>query len=326
MRYKYRFLCLLFGLLMQLQGQMFPPATGGGASLPSQTGNSGKFLGTDGTNAAWSTVLTAPYGLDITAGTSANLDHNYGTKDAYPMCVDAASPYEFTVPEKITYPSTNRITVLFNPAFTGRCGVFSTVAGTGGGGGGGAVSSVFGRTGAVTAATNDYSFSQISGTLAINQGGTGATTAAAARVALLPSLSGNGSKCLAANSGATDVEFITCASGGGGGTVDGTSLLGAGTVGDPLRVNPATVPTRITGTASLTMSTFTNSCEEGTITVSGAATGDEVMIGAPNSIGAGLLWSAYVSSANTVTLRVCRVNGTATLSGVTFRATIVRSF
>lgn len=38
-----------------------------------------------------------------------------------------------------------------------------------GGGGGGAVSSVFTRTGAVVAATNDYSFSQISGTIAASQ-------------------------------------------------------------------------------------------------------------------------------------------------------------
>lgn len=41
---------------------------------------------------------------------------------------------------------------------------------------GGAVSSVFGRTGAVTAQTNDYSFSQISGTASPTQGGTGLTT------------------------------------------------------------------------------------------------------------------------------------------------------
>lgn len=39
-----------------------------------------------------------------------------------------------------------------------------TVSSSGGGGGGGAVSSVFGRTGAVVAQANDYSYSQISGT------------------------------------------------------------------------------------------------------------------------------------------------------------------
>lgn len=46
---------------------------------------------------------------------------------------------------------------------------------------GGIVTSVFGRTGDVVAANNDYAFSQISGTAAISQGGTGATGAAAAR-------------------------------------------------------------------------------------------------------------------------------------------------
>jgi len=45
--------------------------------------------------------------------------------------------------------------------------------------GGGDVSSVFGRTGAVVATANDYSFSQISGTAAVNQGGTGADLSAA---------------------------------------------------------------------------------------------------------------------------------------------------
>lgn len=47
-----------------------------------------------------------------------------------------------------------------------------------------AVNSVFGRTGLVTAQTGDYNFSQISGTNAIIQGGTGATTQQAAINAL----------------------------------------------------------------------------------------------------------------------------------------------
>src|SRR6185437_15989659 len=44
---------------------------------------------------------------------------------------------------------------------------------TGFGGGGGAVASVFGRTGVVTAATNDYSFSQISGSINLSTQSTG---------------------------------------------------------------------------------------------------------------------------------------------------------
>jgi hypothetical protein len=45
--------------------------------------------------------------------------------------------------------------------------------------------------------------------LAIADGGTGASTAAAARVNLLPSLTSNGNKALFVNSGATDIEYRT---------------------------------------------------------------------------------------------------------------------
>ena len=48
----------------------------------------------------------------------------------------------------------------------------------------------------------------VTGTLPVAQGGTGGTTASAARTNLLPSLTGNGSKLVAVNSGATDVEYI----------------------------------------------------------------------------------------------------------------------
>lgn len=363
---KHLVLILFSALTASAQIYIFPPPTGSGGSgesLPSQAGNGGKFLTTDGTNAAWAAVLASPYALDITAGETVNLDHNYGTKDAKVVCVAAASPYAEVFPGAVEYPSTNRITLIFSPAFTGRCAVFSSIAGAGAGGGGGSgtVTSVgltapseISVSGSPVTASGSFTLAWASQTankflaspdgssgamsaraivngdlpiVSIAKGGTGGQTASAARVALLPSLSGNASKCMAVNSGATDVEWTTCASGGGGGTVDGTSLLGAGTAGDPLRVNPATVPTRITGTASLSMSTFGSSnCEEGSITVSGAAVGDEVMIGAPTGLGMGLVWSGYVSSASTVTLRVCRITGSATISAQTFRATIIRSF
>ena len=48
--------------------------------------------------------------------------------------------------------------------------------------------------------------------LAISEGGTSATTVASARVALLPSYSGNATFVLAVNSGATDVEFVAAQS------------------------------------------------------------------------------------------------------------------
>jgi len=60
--------------------------------------------------------------------------------------------------------------------------------------------------GYLTAETNDLS--TVFGTLGIGNGGTGQTTASAARVALLPTLATNGSKLVAVNSGATDIEYI----------------------------------------------------------------------------------------------------------------------
>lgn len=84
--------------------------------------------------------------------------------------------------------------------------------------------------------------SQVTGTLPVGNGGTGATTAANARVNLLPSYTGNGSKILALNSGATDVEWISV---GGTGTV--TSVDGTGTV------NGITLTGTVTTSGSLTL-------------------------------------------------------------------------
>jgi hypothetical protein len=60
--------------------------------------------------------------------------------------------------------------------------------------------------------------------LAVADGGTGASTAANARINLLPSYTGNGSKVLALNSGATDVEWVT--TGGGGTGANPTASVG----------------------------------------------------------------------------------------------------
>lgn len=51
-------------------------------------------------------------------------------------------------------------------------------------------------------------------TIAIANGGTGATTASAARIALLPSMTDNGGKFLRVNAGATDYELATISGGG----------------------------------------------------------------------------------------------------------------
>ena len=58
------------------------------------------------------------------------------------------------------------------------------------------------------------SLSGLTTALSVSQGGTGATTAAGARDNILPDYTGNATKVLAVNAGATDVEFITIAAGG----------------------------------------------------------------------------------------------------------------
>lgn len=61
------------------------------------------------------------------------------------------------------------------------------------------LTSVFGRTGAVTAQNGDYTFSQISGTVLTSQGGTGASTPSGARSNLGAAAAGTNSDILALN-------------------------------------------------------------------------------------------------------------------------------
>jgi hypothetical protein len=97
----------------------------------------------------------------------------------------------------------------------------------------------------------------ISGTVAINQGGTGATTAADARVNLLPSYTGNANKVLSLNSGATDVEWTT----NGAGTVTSVDL----TAGTGISVSGGP----ITSTGSITV---TNTAPDQTVVLTQGGT------------------------------------------------------
>jgi len=67
--------------------------------------------------------------------------------------------------------------------------------------------------------------------------------------------------------------------------------------------------------------------EETTITVTGAAVGDAVFVGPPASIEADLSWGAYVSAADTVTLRVHNVasSGNINPASATWRVTVLKS-
>jgi hypothetical protein len=107
-----------------------------------------------------------------------------------------------------------------------------------------------------TIATQDASNVTITGgsvtgitDLAVADGGTGASTAANARVNLLPSYTGNGGKVLAVNSGATDTEWITVATGGSGtgdvvgpaSSTDNTVVRFDGTTGKIIQTSGVTI-------------------------------------------------------------------------------------
>lgn len=85
------------------------------------------------------------------------------------------------------------------------------------------------------------------------------------------------------------------------------------------------VPTYLTNSASLTFSTFglTGNCEEQNITLPGASIGDAVGLGPPQMMPAGVIQGGTrVSSANTVTITLCRLAGTGTITAQTFRVWI----
>ena len=61
----------------------------------------------------------------------------------------------------------------------------------------------------------------------------------------------------------------------------------------------------ISHSASITWASIAaNSTQEQTVTVPGATSGNNVYVTPASSPGAGLMWVAYVSSANTVTVRM----------------------
>jgi hypothetical protein len=112
--------------------------------------------------------------------------HQFGTANLIVNCYDNSSPPQNVEPDKIQISPTNfNVTIDFSTAQTGYCVVNG--AGTASvSGSSGAVSSVFGRTGAVLPQAGDYSFGQISGAVASiqlpNAGGDVSGTLAAATV------------------------------------------------------------------------------------------------------------------------------------------------
>lgn len=87
----------------------------------------------------------------------------------------------------------------------------------------------------------------------------------------------------------------------------------------------STISAVYANTASLTFGAVaSNGVAEQTITVTGAAAGDAVAVGAPAALETGLTFSAYVSAANTVTVRLHNnTAGPVTPAVATWRAVVL---
>jgi hypothetical protein len=118
---------------------------------------------------------------------------------------------------------------------------------TASGGGTSGVSSFSGGSTGLTPSSPATGDVVLGGTLGIASGGTGAANAATARSNILPSYTGNASKVLAVNSGATDVEWITNTANTGNITFSTNTISTSGTNQDMLLVPNGTGRVYING-------------------------------------------------------------------------------
>ncbi|OPG13628.1 hypothetical protein [Microbispora sp. GKU 823] len=71
-----------------------------------------------------------------------------------------------------------------------------------------------------------------------------------------------------------------------------------------------TKPVKLTASADLDFASIAaGAVGTASVTVTGAKVGDVVALGAPSGVNASLIWSGYVSAANTVTIRLYNPTG-----------------
>ncbi len=175
------------------------------------------------------------FALDFTSATTVNLDHNLGRQSVLVGCTDPGG--HAVIADSVRVVDANRVQVTFAVPQSGRCVVNAT---GGGGGGGGAVSSVFGRTGAVTAQAGDYSFSQIAGQLALSQIAPSALQGTGTKLQLFSGTAAANDCAKFDASGNLVSAGAPCGTGSGdvsgpAGAADGELALFSGTTGKVLR-------------------------------------------------------------------------------------------
>lgn len=196
--------------------------------LPAQGAQSGKYLKTDGNNTTWDA-------LDInTADISGVLPLTKGGTDST-TASGARTSLGLAIGVDIPSNSGTGATGTWAISVTGNAATATNgLVSTGSYADPAFITSLAGSkvTGNISGnATN------VTGTVALANGGTGATTAANARTNLLPSYSGNALKVLSLNAGGTDVEWSTSAGTGTVTSVAASAGTGISVSGSPITTN-----------------------------------------------------------------------------------------
>jgi hypothetical protein len=146
-----------------------------GRTLSSTTPSSGQVLQWNAAASQWQPAPAEAGNSSYAFATQLTVTipgtvHQFGTANLVVDCYDNSTPPQRVEPDKVQIsPTTYNVTVDFSTAQTGYCVVNGAGTASVAGGSGGAVSSVFGRSGAVMAQTGDYSFGQISGSIGSSQ-------------------------------------------------------------------------------------------------------------------------------------------------------------
>jgi hypothetical protein len=264
------------------------------------------------------------YRIDFTSASEVTVsaeEHGLTAEKALIECYDAATPAQRVETDGVSAdPAAGSITVRFSLPQTGYCVLAGPVGGSGEPTATGAVSSVFGRLGAITKSKGDYALADLGDVDGKHGSSRSAQMFGGGAVA-------DGDCARFDDAGNIVSAGQPCGTGGGGTSV----LAGPGIVaaGNTVAVDTAAVPAYLTQTAALTFPAMASgACSPDlTFPLLGAAAGDSVAAGWPGTLDPGLIGMMRVSNADTIAVRLCNVSA-AGIPGttLTYRATIVRSF
>ena len=212
--------------------------------LPSQTGNVGKVLATDGTNALWSAASSGT--VTSVSGTS-------------PIVV-------------ATGTTTPAITLSTVPVGSGGTGA-TTLTGYLLGSGTSAVTASATIPGTAISGNITGNAANVTGTVALANGGTGAATATAAITALLPSQAGDAGQVLTTNG---TLASWSAASAGTVTSVSGTSPIVVATGTTTPAITLSTVPVASGGTGATTLTGYLLGAGTSAVTASATIPGTAI--------------------------------------------------